>query len=198
LRIDGSWTRESRRRSPGRAVQARRLGARWCTWFRGLTPPRVSARETELRTVVERALEGQNPRRAPTGGPRLASLMGSSRNGLPGGARLRSGRAGRLPASPTQVGSGRYVRCTSGCAEATGLAIAGNVSPGSCVPGPPSGGLERQRAGARRESGREDPACVAPATVGERTRKEASGPRERVRLPGKGKLWRGAPGTRAA
>jgi hypothetical protein len=39
--------------------------------------------------------------------------VGSSLNGLPGGAKLRSGRAGRLPASPGSVGSGRYVRRTS-------------------------------------------------------------------------------------
>jgi len=45
LRIDGSWTRESRRRSPGCAVQARRLGARWCMW-QGLDPSScVSARD---------------------------------------------------------------------------------------------------------------------------------------------------------
>jgi len=36
-------------------------------------------------------------------------------NGLPGGAKLRSGRAGRLPASPVSVGSGRYVRHTPVC-----------------------------------------------------------------------------------
>jgi hypothetical protein len=34
---------------------------------------------------------------------------GSSQNGLPGGVKLRSGRAGRLPASPVQVGRGRHV-----------------------------------------------------------------------------------------
>jgi len=58
-------------------------------------PLRVAARQTVSRTVVERTLEGENPRRAPTGGSNLARLMGSSLNGLPGGARLRSGRAGR-------------------------------------------------------------------------------------------------------
>jgi hypothetical protein len=41
--------------------------------------------------------------------------VGSSLNGLPGGAKLRSGRAGRLPASPVSVGWGRYVRHTSVC-----------------------------------------------------------------------------------
>jgi hypothetical protein len=68
------------------------------------------------------------------------------------------------------------------------LTSPGSTSVGAC-------GHESARSG---ESGREDPAGAAPAAVGERTRKEAEGPRERVRLPGKGKLWRGAPGTRAA
>jgi len=36
-----------------------------------------------------------------------------SRNGLPGGAKLRSGRTGHSPASPAQVGSVRHVRRTS-------------------------------------------------------------------------------------
>jgi len=31
LRIDGSWVREPRRRSPGRGMQPRRLGTRRCT-----------------------------------------------------------------------------------------------------------------------------------------------------------------------
>jgi len=70
--------------------------------------------------------------------------------------------------------------------------------PGSCVPGLPSGGLERQRAGAKRESGRESSAGTAPAAVGRTNPQGSNGPRERVRLPGKGKLWRGAPGTQAA
>jgi len=39
----------------------------------------------------------------------------SSRNGLPGGAKLRSGRAGRSTASPVSVGSGRHVRHTPVC-----------------------------------------------------------------------------------
>jgi len=52
-------------------MQPRWLGARRFTW-KGLCPPRGSTRETEPGTVVEEALEGENPRRAPTGGPSLA------------------------------------------------------------------------------------------------------------------------------
>jgi len=40
------------------------------------------------------------------------------------------------------------VRRAHGCVEATGLATARILRPGSCVPGPPPGGRERQRAGA--------------------------------------------------
>jgi len=42
----------------------------------GLCPPRASTRETEPRTVVEKALKGKNPRRAPTGGLSLARRWG--------------------------------------------------------------------------------------------------------------------------
>jgi len=71
----------------------------------------------------------------------------SLRNGLPGGAKLRSGRAGRSRrAQRRQEADGT---CDSlRCVEATGLATAGNLRPGSCVPGPPQGGHVRQRAGA--------------------------------------------------
>jgi len=98
---------------------------------------------------------------------------GSSRNGLPGGAKLRSGRAGRFPASPASVGWGRYVRRAERCVEATGLATARNRRPGSCVPGSLHGERRGQRAGANGESDREGPAGAAPATVGEANRKEA-------------------------
>jgi len=71
----------------------------------------------------------------------------SLRNGLPGGAKLRSGRAGRSRrAQRRQEADGT---CDSlRCVEATGLATAGNLRPGSCVPRPPQGGRVRQRAGA--------------------------------------------------
>jgi len=164
---------------------------------RGSGPPRASTRDTEPRTVVKRALEGENPRRAPTGGPSLARYWGRrgtdsrGEQSFEAGAPVTHRRAQRKWEAFDTCGALR-------CVEAIGLAVARNVRHGSCVPGPPSGGFERQRAGAERESDRESPAGAAPAAIGERTRKEASGPRERVRLPGKGKLWRGAPGTRAA
>jgi len=139
----------------------------------GLCPPRVSTRVTEPRTVVEKALEGQEPQESTDGRPRPGQVTRMSRNGLPGGAKLRSGRAGRLPASPVSVGSGRYVRHTSVC-RGDRTNDRRKPRPGSCVPGPPPGGRERQRVGANGESSREDPAGSAPAAVGERTRKEAT------------------------
>jgi len=72
LCIGGSWAREPRRRSPGRGMQPRWLGARWRTWIGALSPLRVSTRVTGPRTGVEKALKGKNPRRAPTGGLSLA------------------------------------------------------------------------------------------------------------------------------
>jgi len=84
-------------------------------------------------------------------------------------------------------------------AEATGLATARNRRPGSCVPGPPSGGFEtgKESARANGESGREDPAGYCAGGSRTRNPQGRNGPRERVQLPGKGKLWRDAPGTRA-
>jgi len=65
-------------------------------------------------------------------------------------------------------------------------------------PNPPPGGFEGQRA--RRERRKRSWISGERCAGGGRTRthKEAGGPRERVRLLGKGKLWREVPGTRAA
>jgi hypothetical protein len=67
---------------------------------------RVFVQSTEPEVVTEKALEGQNPGEHRPGRP-WASSGASSRdfavgrvNGLPRGARLRSGRNGRVPASP--------------------------------------------------------------------------------------------------
>jgi len=95
-------------------MQPRWLGARWCTWQGALPPACVSARDrTPNRGGASsggRRTPGEHRRTAP-GWPAVGSL----RNGLPRGAKLRSGRAGRLPASPVSVGCGRCVRPTSVC-----------------------------------------------------------------------------------
>jgi len=89
----------------------------------------------------------------------------SSQNGLPGGARLRSGRAGGQPASPVFVGSGRHVRRAH---ARRGDRTSDREEPSSRLmrPGSAFGQVTGQRAGARNgESGREDPAGPALATV---------------------------------
>jgi len=198
LRIDGSWARELRRRSPGRGMQPRRLGARRCTWLRGLEPPMCAGARDR---TPNRGGGSSGGSRTPGEHRRAASAWpgdGVVAERTPGGSKASKWACRPFTGEPSVGGKWTARAAHLRCVEATGLASARNVRHGSCVPGPPSGGRERQRAGADRESDRESPAGTAPAAVGERTHTEASGPRERVRLPGKGKLWRGAPGTRAA
>jgi hypothetical protein len=111
--------------------------------------------------------------------------VGSSLNGLPGGAKLRSGRAGRLPASPVSVGWGRYVRHTSVC---RGDRTSDRRDPPSQLMSPGSAfGWARAAKSWRGsgESGREDPAGSAPAAVGERTRKEETARESGCGSPGR-------------
>jgi len=76
----------------------------------------------------------------PWPGPRTGT-----ENGLPGGARLRSGRAGHSHGEPSvarMVGSSRHAH---GRVLAADLSVAGNRGPGSCVRGPPPGGPVRAK-----------------------------------------------------
>jgi hypothetical protein len=172
--------------NPGSVLGSRpataKLGARRRA-RQGYRAPRVRLRDTpDPGSSMERALEGDNPRRAPAARPSPAEAR-VERNGPPGGAKLRSGRAVRSTASPAFTGSGRHVRRTFGCVEATGLATARNRRPGS-----------RARRGG--ESDREEPRGAAP-DEGRRANPQGSNdPRERGVLPGEGKLWRGSTGTR--
>jgi len=109
-------------------MQPRWLGAWRRTWNGALPPACVDTRDRTQNRGGEDS-EGKEPQESTDGRPQPGQVMRSSRNGLPGGARLRSGRAGRLPASPVSVGCGRYVRHAFGCVEATGLATARNVVP---------------------------------------------------------------------
>jgi hypothetical protein len=93
-----------------------------------------------------------------------------------------------LTGEPSVGGKGT-VRAARLRVEATGLAIAGNLRHGSCVRGPPQGGFVR-RAKSRREQAK---AVVKLLPALRRRQSEiepqvSKGPRERVRLPGKGKL----------
>jgi len=63
--------------------------------------------ETGPTVVMEQALEGKKPRRAPTVGLKPWPGQGHDENGLSRGVRLRSGRAGLNTASP--VGKGMAV-----------------------------------------------------------------------------------------
>jgi len=68
-------------------MQPRWLGARRSEQ-EGLCPLHGSTRQTEPRTVVERALEGENPRRAPTGDPGQAMAEVVAER-TPGGSKAR-------------------------------------------------------------------------------------------------------------
>jgi hypothetical protein len=115
----------------------------------GLCPLRMTLRVTEPRTVVEKTLEGKNPRRAPTGDLGLAKA-GVVAERTPGGSKA-SKRACRPFTGEPSVGGKGTVRATRLVrVEATGLATAGNLRHDSCVPGPPPGGRVWQRVGAIR------------------------------------------------
>jgi hypothetical protein len=97
-RISGTRARD---RSTGFVNDTRRLCSRSRTRHAGSPAPRMSLRWTEPEVVLEQALEGKKPRRAPTRRPHPGQGGGRRANGLSRRAKLRSGRAGRLPASPT-------------------------------------------------------------------------------------------------
>jgi len=93
-RAGRSWVLEPRRRSSGLAIEARWLGSRRRTESGHEPWRRTSTWETEPGIVLEQALEGKMPRRAPTRRLRPGQGLGSQANGLPRGAKLRSGRPG--------------------------------------------------------------------------------------------------------
>jgi len=117
---------------------------------------------------------------------------GSSQNGLPGGARLRSGRAGGLPASPVFVGSGRHVRRAEArrgdrTSDREETVVPAHASRVHLRVGPTG-----QRAGASNgESGREDPAGSAPAVV-EREPARKQRPARAGTAPREGKALEGS------
>jgi len=75
----------------------------------GLSLPRVSTRETEPGTVVEKALKGQNPRRAPTGDLTLAR-GGVAAERTPGGSKASKRACRPSTGEPRVLGRGRHVR----------------------------------------------------------------------------------------
>jgi len=164
-------------------LQPRWLGALRCACS-GLCPTRASQRETEPRTVVEKTLEGENPRRAPTDDLGLARC-GVVAERTPGGSKA-SKRACRLfTASPASAGSGRHVRLTSVCRGDRTQRPRGTHVPAHASRVHLRVGACGKELGAEGESDREDPAGAAPATVGGRTRKEATARESGCGSPGR-------------
>jgi len=161
------------------------------------SPDDGRSRATPHPRFVRAISRGPNPRRAPAVRPRPGQGRDRNANGLPGGAKLRSGRVG------CRVRRARPIRdeTPSGTRKrpARRLATPGNRRPGLPVLRALRGELRRE-VGAIGETGREHLGPAAPLGGRTRTRKEARGPRERVRLLGKGKLCRetprGASGTK--
>jgi len=129
-----------------------------------LSLPRVSTRETEPGTVVEKTLKGENPRRAPTGGLSLAK-GGVAAERTPGGSKA-SKRACRPSTGEPNVLGKRTGTCDAlGASRRPAVATAGNPRPGSCVPVRLRAGLVGKELGACGESDREFLGNIALATV---------------------------------
>jgi hypothetical protein len=164
-------------------------------------PRHVRSRDTGPTARWSKLWRGKRPRRAPADRPPTLARVRSSVNGLPRGAKLRSGRAGHCQASSVRKRRTVVVDAPQG-AHLTPPSDHGEPSSLSTRPV----GLRANRATGRRggETGRETLGRAARATwtrrdpwsgpkgsmVGgrTRTRKEAPGPRDRARLLGKGKL----------
>jgi len=108
----------------------------------GVRPRCVRCRERpDPGSCMGQALEGKKPRRAPAPRPLPGQGRGRTANGLPEGAKLRSGRAGGLPASPA--------RCEWAVTRSALTSVLTRPTSrsrdkrrhGSCVSGSPHGGL---------------------------------------------------------
>jgi len=104
------------RRILGARTQASESGSRESTrdgWTPGESEARACPVHRPLREGPDPELRGarsggeEAQESTDRGGLALARVLGRRENGLPGGAKLRSGRAGLLPASPAWTGSGR-------------------------------------------------------------------------------------------
>jgi len=155
---------------------------------RGFAPRRARRRDRpDPRFGWSRLSRGKKPRRAPTRRPHPGQGGGRRANGLSGRARLRSGRAGRLPASPT-FSSGERLRSTRfGAHDDLSQRQRGTV-----VPAPQSGepsGAPWQRVGSAGKAPRKLE-LVAPAAVErEPTRKQR--PARAGTAPREGKALKG-------
>jgi len=177
------------RRSPGRGNATAMAGRPEVTWLGALPPAWTDANDRTPNRGGESS-EGREPQESTDGRSQPGQAKRPSLNGLPGGAKLRSGRAGRQPASPVQVGRDTVRAGRRKAHRGDRASDRGDRRPGSCVRGPLSGGPMWQRAGAFGESGREVPAGTAPAAVGceparkQRPARAGTAPREGKALEG--------------
>jgi len=178
-------------------MQPRWLGARSRTRQRDLASPACGCATDRIPNRGGENSGGWESQESTDGRFQPGQVNGIVAERTPGGSKASKRACRPLTGEPSVCGMGT-VRAARLRAEATGLAIARNRRPGSWVPGPLSGGLEGKELA--RESGK---AIVKLLQALRRRQSNANsqgrnGPRERVRLLGKGKLWRDAPGTRAA
>jgi len=108
---------------------------------------RASGRRTVSGVELEQALEGKKPRRAPTRRSHPGQGRGVASTDLTGGARLRSGRAGRQRASPACMRSDGRSRRALRRVRRTASAVARNRRHGPTVRRAREG-EPRQRVGA--------------------------------------------------
>ena len=136
--------------------------------FRGRPVRRAASRSIGPGVVVGQTPEGLNPRRAPA--RRLRGGSGASSgssvivrvNGLSEGAKLRSGRYGRWPASPVTLGGRRAPRAGQLVRWAGGLGDRGKRGPRPPVvpwtfAGPPHGSRTAPRGKPSRRPGASAP-----------------------------------------
>jgi len=141
--------------------------------------------------------KGRSPGEHRPGNLALARAWGCRVNGLPGGAKLRSGRAGDSHGEPSVVGNGRSAEARRKACGGGRLATARNCRHGSCVHGSPPGGSSGKELARRGKRSRTSRWLCAG---GDRPTKPARkhGPARAGTAPREGKAWRAAPGTRAA
>jgi len=120
----------------------------------GLALPRVSTRETEPGIVVEQALKGKNPRRAPAGYLTLAR-GGAVAERTPGGSKASKWACRPSTGEPSVFGKWTARAARSRASRRPDSATARNLRPGSCVPVRLRAGLQGKELGACGESDRE-------------------------------------------
>jgi hypothetical protein len=144
------------------------------------SPARAPARETGPGVVDGESSGGRQPQES-TGREAFVCQGEGRAERTPGGSKASKRACRSETASPAFTGSGRHVRRTFGCVEATGLATARNRRPGS-------------RAGAAGKAIVKHPGTPRRTTDGERTRTEARTRESGHGSPGRESSGGAAPG----